>query len=135
MTGTRSFLSRSKITILDQSWLIYFQDAQQYERHAPENSRAFCTTRRRKIYFNCEATFTGDGVVRHELGHAYLAGLLAHDTGLSYQQFEELFCSFLEQRTLELIEKAKPLTKRLQFHAKRLKAKKAQEDDEEGDDD
>lgn len=132
----KSYLSKSSLTILDHTWHVYFQDDKQYRKQGPDGSRAYANIRTRKVYFNCSlVSGPRDGVVAHELTHAYIAGLMGHDLSLSRDQFEEMACTLMEERAAEILSKARPLTKQLLRHAKRLKGKKAPNTEEEDSDD
>ena len=127
---SKNYLAKVVITILDNKWSVYFKNTKQYEASAPEGSRAFCNVRLRTISFNCEATYPGDGVVAHELMHAYISDLQGRDLNLSSDQFD---CTIMEYRASQLLDKAKPLSRKLQAFSKKLKAKAAitEEDDDD----
>lgn len=134
--ANRAYLSKTKITILDHTWQIFFQDDPQYKAIAPDESRAYCNVKHKKIFFNCFHVFgKKDGVVAHELTHAYIAELMGHDLGLSREQFEEMTCTLMEERAAEILSQSRPLTKQLMQHAKRLKRRMAPNTPEEDSDD
>lgn len=134
MGKNKSYLTRTSITICDNAWKVFFKDDKQYRRAAPKGSRAFCDTSRKEIHFNCSHVVKGDGVVAHELMHAYIAELQGHDLNMSRDVFEEFVCTMMESRALQLLKKAKPLTRILVTHAKRLKAKRIPDNQQEEDD-
>lgn len=130
-TKPKSYLSRTTVTILDNKWTIYFRDANQYKKLGVKGSKAFAFVQgpRREIHFDCSQVHPGDGVVIHELVHAYSRELMGHDLTLTPDEREEFFCTLFETRGKALLEKAAPLTKMLMKHAKKLQ-KHSQEDED-----
>lgn len=129
----KAWLGKTVVTILDSRWNVFFRDDKQYQKLGIKGSRAACVIagKNKAIHFNCEATWPGDGVVIHELVHAYSHELMGHDLNLSPEEREEFFCTLFETRGADLLRKAKPISKLLQKYAKKIKRSHHEEDDNE----
>lgn len=128
-----SWMGRTTITICDHKWTIYFLDNKQYKKRGPEGSRAYTFAQgpRREIAFDCSRTHPGDGVVIHELVHAYSNELMGHDLEMTSGPREEFFCTLFETRGPAILKQARPLYQMLQRHSKKAQIKPEEEDEDE----
>jgi hypothetical protein len=129
---SKSHLGKQLITILDSPWTVYFKTDKQYKRDCPKGSRAVCMMlgKYKTIHFNCEATHPGDGVVIHELVHAYSHELMGHDINLTPDQREEFFCTLFETRGPALLKLSRPISKKLAKYSRSIKKPVQEEEDE-----
>lgn len=130
---SKAYLAKQSITILDSPWVIYFKTDKQYQASCPKGSRAVCLMlgNHKTIHFNCEATHPGDRVVVHELVHAYSKELMGHDLNFNPDEREEFFCTLFETRGKQLMDKARPISKRLAKFAAQLKRSTTPEEEDE----
>lgn len=117
---SKSYLGKSRITILDKTWTVFFKDDDQYKKLKIEASRAATVMGDRHIYFNCACVKSNDKVVIHELVHAYTYELMGHDLAMQPTEFEEFFATLFEKRGEDIIKQSKPLTKQLYKFARKL---------------
>lgn len=129
---SKHLLAKHSLTILDRKWKIYYVTEKGYRGPGPQGSKAVTNTETRCIYFNCEALLRNDQVAVHELVHAYSFELLGHDHAFeNSREGEEFFCNLFERRGSQILEQAKPITKRLMQLKKKLAKSEASKENEE----
>jgi len=124
----KSNMHKFHMDICGNKWSIFIKNDDQYAhltKDEPDlkNSRALTFTRTKQIYFNCSDYYVGDQVARHELVHAFAAEMLHHDLPKNDRDTEEFFCTLIEYRAGEILEKASVITKKLAKYHKLCKAK------------
>lgn len=130
----KAYLQKATITILGNTWHIFYCSTEQYKKLASErgdDSRACTLPRKKKIIFNCDRIWAGDQVANHELMHAYISELNGHDVPMDRETFEEFICVMMERYVLQLLKKAKPITKKLMSIRKQLKLPPPEEEEYE----
>lgn len=83
---------------MGDSWACEISSIEKMYEKYPEydDSWAFCMASSRLIYF-CYEHFN-IGIIRHEVRHAFIAGLCLDDADISVSQFEEINCVLDENR-------------------------------------
>ena len=93
-----------KTNILFRQWKMIFYSSEEYVKQVADDSIAETDDEARIIYFDIGA-LTPE-LVRHELGHAYLAEMSFVALQITPDQYEEFFCELLAKYGEILVKQA-----------------------------